>query len=101
MSREFHIQLARATRNEQFVRTLEGLWSLDVGRQLLARRSAAPGWQEEDANEHRAILSAVAARDPQHAAELMDRHIALTQQHWSKEASAEEDGTGPAEPGEG
>jgi hypothetical protein len=31
----------------------------------------------------------------------MDRHIALTQQHWSKEASAEEDGTGPAEPGEG
>ena len=27
-------------------------------------------------------------------AELMDRHIALTQQHWSKEASAEDDGAG-------
>ncbi len=93
-SREFHIQLARTTRNEQFVRVLEGLWSLDIGRQLLARRSAAPGWQEEDANEHKAILSAVVAHEPEQAAELMDRHIALTQQHWSKEASAEDDGAG-------
>jgi DNA-binding GntR family transcriptional regulator len=41
-SREFHIQLARTTRNEQFVRVLEGLWSLDIGRQLLARTSRNP-----------------------------------------------------------
>ena len=87
MSREFHIQLARTTRNEQFVRVLEGLWSLDIGRQLLARRSVDPGWQEDDANEHRAILIAVAAREADRAADLMDRHIALTQQHWSQEAN--------------
>jgi len=87
MSREFHIQLARTTRNEQFVRVLEGLWSLDIGRQLLARRSVDPGWQEDDANEHRAILVAVAAREADRAADLMDRHIALTQQHWSQEAN--------------
>ena len=89
-SREFHIQLARTTRNEQFVRVLEGLWSLDIGRQLLARRSAKPGWQEEDANEHKEILAAVAAREPDRAGELMDRHIALTQEHWSKEASTDD-----------
>jgi DNA-binding GntR family transcriptional regulator len=93
-SRGFHIQLARTTRNEQFVRVLEGLWSLDIGRQLLARRSTAPGWQVEDANEHKAILAAVAAHEPEQAAELMNEHIALTQQHWLKEASADEDGAG-------
>ncbi|HEY1317782.1 MAG TPA: GntR family transcriptional regulator [Gaiella sp.] len=92
-SREFHIQLARTTRNEQFVRVLEGLWSLDVGRQLLARRSANAGWQEDDANEHKEILAAVIAREPAHAGELMDRHIALTQEHWTKEATSE-DGDG-------
>ena len=88
-SREFHIQLARTTRNEQFVRVLEGLWSLDIGRQLLARRSTKPGWQEEDANEHEEILSAVLARQADRAGQLMDRHIALTQEHWSKEANAD------------
>jgi DNA-binding GntR family transcriptional regulator len=88
-SREFHIQLARTTRNEQFVRVLEGLWSLDIGRQLLARRSTKPGWQEEDANEHEEILSAVLARHADRAGQLMDRHIALTQEHWSKEANAD------------
>ena len=88
-SREFHIQLARTTRNEQFVRVLEGLWSLDIGRQLLARRSTNPGWQEEDANEHEEILSAVLARQADRAGQLMDRHIALTQEHWSKEANAD------------
>ena len=85
-------ELARTTRNEQFVRVLEGLWSLDIGRQLLARRSVDPGWQEDDANEHRAILVAVAAREADRAADLMDRHIALTQQHWSKKANAEDAG---------
>lgn len=88
-SREFHIQLARTTRNEQFVRMLEGLWSLDIGRQLLARRITKPGWPEEDANEHKEILAAVVAREPARAGELMDRHIALTQEHWSKEANAD------------
>jgi DNA-binding GntR family transcriptional regulator len=92
MSREFHIQLARTTRNEQFVRVLEGLWSLDIGRQLLARRSAAPGWQEEDASDHKAILAALIGREPDRAAELMDRHIALVQEHWSKEANAADAG---------
>ena len=93
MSREARIRLARATRNDQFVRVLESLWSLDIGRQLLARRSATAGWQDEDANEHKAILAAVAARKPATAGELMDRHIALTQEHWSNEASTDDAAT--------
>jgi len=31
----------------------------------------------------------VVAREPARAGELMDRHIALTQEHWSKEANAD------------
>jgi DNA-binding GntR family transcriptional regulator len=31
----------------------------------------------------------VVARDGARAEELMDRHIALTQEHWSKEASTD------------
>jgi DNA-binding GntR family transcriptional regulator len=89
MSREFHIRLARTSRNEQFVRVLESLWSPDIGRQLLARRSATPGWQEEDAAEHRSILQAVAAGDPDRAATRMEQHVAATYEHWSKAASAE------------
>ena len=84
MSREFHIRLARTTRNEQAVRVLESLWSLDLGRRLLARRMATPGWQEGDAAEHDAILEAVAARDAERAASLMEQHVAATHQHWSK-----------------
>ena len=85
-----HVGVVVAQFAQQFVRVLEGLWSLDIGRQLLARRSAKPGWQEEDANEHKEILAAVAAREPDRAGELMDRHIALTQEHWSKEASTDD-----------
>ena len=91
MSREFHIRLARTTQNEQFVRMLDSLWSLDVGRQLLARRSAAPGWQEEDAAEHRSILEAVAAGDGDLAATRMERHLAATYEHWANVASTAED----------
>ena len=91
MSRGFHIRLARVTRNEQIVRVLESLWSLDIGRQLLARRSTTPGWKEADAAEHRAILRAVAAGDPEQAATLMDEHVAATHRHWSNEPGADAD----------
>ena len=91
MSRGFHIELARSTGNDQFVRVLEGLWSLDIGRQLLAQRSAVPGWREADAAEHRSILEAVAARDAGQAADRMRRHVSATIEHWSARAR-EEDG---------
>ncbi len=89
LSRGFHIRLARTTRNDQFARVLESLWSPDIGRQLLVRRSATPGWQEADAAEHGAILGAVAAGDPDEAAVLMERHVAATHEHWVREIAAE------------
>lgn len=104
MSRGFHIRLAQTTRNEQFVRVLDSLWSLDLGRQLLARRSEVPGWQEADAEEHGSILEAVAAGHPDEAAARMERHVAATIEHWSKEAEADRGTSGhegavePSEP---
>jgi DNA-binding GntR family transcriptional regulator len=90
MSRGFHIELARATGNDQFVRVLDGLWSLDIGRQLLAQRSVVPGWQAADAAEHRSILESVAAGDADEAATRMHRHVAATIAHWSAQAGEED-----------
>jgi DNA-binding GntR family transcriptional regulator len=84
LSRRFHIELAEATRNDQCVRLLESLWSLDIGRQLLARRSVEPAWQEADAAEHEAILEAIAAADAERAAALAEEHIAATIRHWAR-----------------
>jgi DNA-binding GntR family transcriptional regulator len=92
-SRGFHIRLAQTTRNDQLVRVLESLWSPDIGRKLLAQRSVIPGWQEADAAEHREILEAVAAHDGERAAALMERHVAATLEHWSREAQAEREGS--------
>jgi DNA-binding GntR family transcriptional regulator len=91
MSRGFHIRLAQTTGNEQFVRVLDSLWSPDIGRQLLARRSEVPGWQDADAEEHSAILDAVSAGDGDEAANRMKRHVAATIEHWSREAESQLD----------
>jgi len=89
LSREFHFTVARATRNAELVRTLESLWTVDVGRQLLARRVTSPDWQPEDVAEHEAIAEAIAAGDPDTAAELMHQHVAEAYAHWSEEAAHE------------
>jgi DNA-binding GntR family transcriptional regulator len=83
MSREFHLSLARATRNAECVRTLESLWTVDVGRQLLAQRVASPGWQSEDADEHRAIAAAIERGEGDLAAELMTKHLDAAHAYWA------------------
>jgi DNA-binding FadR family transcriptional regulator len=45
--------------------------------------------READAAEHRGILGAVAAGDPDAAAALMDRHVAAPHEHWAREVAAE------------
>jgi len=97
LSREFHILLARATTNTELTRTLEGLWTVDVGRQLLARRSQSPSWQSEDAREHRAILAALERRDGEVAAGLMREHLEAVHAHWSGELSSGESAIHPAD----
>ena len=91
LSRTFHIRLAATTGNEQFGKVLESLWSVDIGRRLLARRSATPGWQTHDAMEHRGILRAVSDRNEDLAADLMREHLAATYHHWAEQARAERD----------
>lgn len=90
LSREFHFLLARATGNTELVRMLDSLWTVDVGRQLLARRVTSSTWQSEDVSEHEAIAEAVAAGDGDLAAELMHKHVADAYSHWSEEAAATE-----------
>jgi DNA-binding GntR family transcriptional regulator len=84
-SREFHVTLARATRNEEFVRVLESLWLVEVGRRLLSRRSAVAGWQHQDAEEHREITAAIAESRAEDAGRLMEEHIRRAVRHWEPE----------------
>jgi DNA-binding GntR family transcriptional regulator len=88
LSRQFHMLLARATRNSELVHSMDSLWNVDVGRQLLGRRVTSPTWKEEDVAEHEAIVAAVAAGDAKRAEEHMRQHISAAQSHWSKQATA-------------
>ena len=82
-SRAFHLVVAAATRNEAFVRLLEGLWIADVGRRLLAERRRVSSWQDDDVAEHEAIVLALESRDGERAAALMRAHVASAVRHWS------------------
>ena len=81
-SRDFHIALARATQNDELVRTLDSLWLVEVGRRLLSRRSAGEQWVSADVEDHRAIAEAVECHDADRAATLMSEHIGEALQHW-------------------
>jgi len=74
-SRTFHLALARATSNEEFVRIIDGLWIVDVGRWALARRHESRKWQVTDAREHQAVAVAVAASQGGEARRLMQEHL--------------------------
>jgi DNA-binding GntR family transcriptional regulator len=89
LSREFHLTVARASCNTELVRTLESLWMVDIGRELLARRGTSPDWQPEDVAQHEAIADAIAAGDADRAAELMYEHVEEAYAHWSAESAAE------------
>jgi DNA-binding GntR family transcriptional regulator len=84
-SRDFHVALARATGNEELVRVLESLWLVEVGRRLLSRRSAAPGWQQADVKEHREIAAAVSEGRAEDARRLMAEHVRSALRHWEPE----------------
>lgn len=82
-SRAFHRAVAGAGHNEAFLRIFDSLWLADVGRRLLARRHATPGWQSADVTEHEALLDAVERRQGRRAEELMREHVAAAMRHWS------------------
>jgi DNA-binding GntR family transcriptional regulator len=84
LSREFHVKLAQGTGNTEFVRTLESLWTGDIGRQLVELRRSPGDWQSGDAGDHRAIAKALKRGDGDRAAELMARHIRAAYEHWQR-----------------
>jgi DNA-binding GntR family transcriptional regulator len=90
-SRLFHMNLARATHNEDIVSALDALWIVEVGRRLLARRAGEPDWKRADIREHEAILAAVDARDGERAERLVRDHIVDALRHWNPVASDETD----------
>ena len=81
-SRDFHVVLARATHNDELVRTLESLWIVEVGRRLLSARSATQDWVPSDIADHESIADAVERGDGEHASALMAAHIGAALQHW-------------------
>jgi DNA-binding GntR family transcriptional regulator len=82
-SRDFHLALARATRNPELVSVLESLWIMEIGRRLLAARSVEGEWRDADVAEHRAITAAVAEHDGDRAASLMLTHVTAALRHWA------------------
>ena len=80
--------MAQATHNSAFTKLLEGLWIADVGRRLLAQRRRSEQWQDDDVDEHRAILAAFEAGDGERAAALMRDHVESAFRHWSPRPDA-------------
>ena len=81
-SRDFHMALARASGNDELARVLNSLWLVEVGRRLLARRTAEPNWLRDDVREHREILTAVREGRAADAERLMAEHIGRAVHHW-------------------
>jgi DNA-binding GntR family transcriptional regulator len=88
-SRDFHVALAHASGNRELVAVIESLWIVEIGRRLLAARATSESWKGADVAEHRALLTAVAARDGERAARLMAAHIGEALQHWEHEEEEE------------
>jgi DNA-binding GntR family transcriptional regulator len=65
-----------------------GLWIVEVGRRLLARRSVEAEWKGADVSEHEAIAAAVEVRDGAAAARLMEQHVRDALRHWREEVPA-------------
>ena len=87
-SRAFHVAVAAATGNQAFTKLLDALWIADVGRRLLAQRRQAANWQDDDVDEHRAIVAALEAGDGERAASLMRAHVESAVRHWSPRGDA-------------
>jgi DNA-binding GntR family transcriptional regulator len=88
-SRRFHIALARATGNDEFVRAIEGLWIVEVGRWALGRRRESRRWQQTDADEHAAVAAAVGAGRRGEARRLMEVHLKNALVHWEPRYEAD------------
>jgi len=74
-SRAFHLALVRASQNEHLIRAAGALWVPGVAEAIYEKQAEADDLIETDVAEHRRILDAVAAGDPELAEALARRHI--------------------------
>lgn len=75
--REFHLAIARATRNNAVVETIENLWALryDSPEAALLHEKARTANVKPVVDEHTAVLDALRARDPAAARAAMRAHL--------------------------
>jgi DNA-binding FadR family transcriptional regulator len=77
LSAEFHARLARATHNDALA-LLAISFQAPLARSLRRAQEADPAAGRQGAVEHRELVRALAARDPQRAREIMAAHLGRT-----------------------
>lgn len=84
--RMFHLRIAEATGNGALVHVVRTLWEERSGPlyQRLERHYDNPQLWESALAEHRAVLKAIAARDPVAAKAAMQRHLNMAYKRFSK-----------------
>ncbi|MEO8313572.1 MAG: FadR/GntR family transcriptional regulator [Pseudomonadota bacterium] len=81
--REFHVTIARATRNSAIVRTIEDLWDLrSTSREVALVYSRARAADVKPVvDEHEAVFAALRAHDPRKARAAMRAHLNAVMNH--------------------
>jgi DNA-binding FadR family transcriptional regulator len=89
--RLFHVRIAEASGNSALVLVVQTLWDQRMGPLYrgLERKLEYPKMAAETVREHRAILSAIAGRDPRAARRAMRRHMDQTHKRYIKDWSAD------------
>jgi DNA-binding GntR family transcriptional regulator len=79
LNRRFHTLIFNASRRSYLIRSLGQIWAafptMLWSNVPHAARESAPGREKDDAVEHEAIVSALAAHDPDAAERAVRRHI--------------------------
>ncbi|MGH3031308.1 MAG: GntR family transcriptional regulator [Gaiellaceae bacterium] len=76
LNRDFHLALVQASGNAHLARFADLLWLTRIGVPIFARQARDPAQILEWADEHAAIMEAVAAGQAEHAERLTRDHIA-------------------------
>jgi DNA-binding FadR family transcriptional regulator len=84
--RLFHLRIAEATNNGALVQVIKALWDERTGPLYtqLEQHYDTPGLWEAAMAEHRAVLKAIVAHDPQAARAAMQRHMNMAYKRFSK-----------------
>lgn len=85
INRTFHETTFRASRHEYLIRTLAQMWeafpTMLIANFAATSQSPLPQRDDQDRDEHQAIVAALEAKDPQKAGEAMRAHILSAAHH--------------------